>query len=212
MKALLLRIAVLILFSAAIFVADAKSQDYHQWELFGGFSYFNFNAGSVPLGNSQNFALQQDSYGWHVTRTENKASWFGGIADFSGNYAHREVNFGTVQSPLIVRFNASIYPLLFGPRFYFRHFGRATLFGDTLIGRVHARVAVSGDTMAASETVSETRWAYAFGGGVDYNLTDHFAIRGQTDWIRSDSPETLERDFQNIYRVSGGIVFKFGGR
>jgi len=211
-KALLLRIAVLILFSAAIFVADAKSQDYHQWELFGGFSYFNFNAGSAPLGNGRNLALQQDSYGWHITRAENRASWFGGIADFSGNYAHRVVDFGTVQSPLIVRFNASIYPFLFGPRFYFRHFGRATLFGDTLIGRVHARVAVSGDTMAASETVSETRWAYAFGGGVDYNLTDHFAIRGQTDWIRSDSPETLERDFQNIYRVSGGIVFKFGGR
>ena len=47
---------------------------------------------------------------------------------------------------------------------------------------------------------------------MDYNLTDRFAIRGQADWIRSNFPETLERDFQNIYRVSVGIVFKFGGR
>jgi opacity protein-like surface antigen len=118
------------------------------------------------------------------------------------------VNFGTAQSPLIVRFNASVYPFLFGPRFYFRRFGRATLFGDTLIGRVRSRVTVSGDT---TETVSETKWAYAFGGGADYNLTDRFAIRVQSDWIRSHFPETQERDFQNIYRVSCGIVFKFGG-
>jgi opacity protein-like surface antigen len=212
MKALLLRIAVLILLSAAFFVPEAKSQDYKEWELFGGFSYYNFNAGSVPLGNRQNFVLQQDSYGWHVTRAENKTRWFGGIADLSGNYADRVVNFGTAQSPLIVRFNASIYPFLFGPRFYFRHFGRSTLFGDTLIGRVRSRVTVSGDTTPVTETVSETKWAYAFGGGADYNLTDRFAIRVQSDWIRSHFPETQERDFQNIYRVSVGIVFKFGGR
>jgi opacity protein-like surface antigen len=208
MKALLLRIGVLILFFAVLLAPDAKSQDYQDWELFGGFSYFNFNAGSVPFGNGQNFVLQQHSYGWHVTRAENKASWFGGIADLSGNYANRVVNFGTAQSPLIVRFNASVYPFLFGPRFYFRRFGRATLFGDTLIGRVRSRVTVSGDT---TETVSETKWAYAFGGGADYNLTDRFAIRVQSDWIRSHFPETQERDFQNIYRVSCGIVFKFGG-
>jgi hypothetical protein len=56
---------------------------------------------------------------------------------------------------------------------------------------------------------TETHWAYAFGGGADYDLSDRFAIRVQADWIRSHFPETFARDFQNNYRVAGGIVFKF---
>ena len=60
--------------------------------------------------------------------------------------------------------------------------------------------------------LSSTKWAYALGGGADYQLTDHLSFRGEADWIRSHFPETFARDFQNNYRVSAGILFKFGGR
>jgi opacity protein-like surface antigen len=184
-----------------------NAQSFPAGEIFGGFSYLNANAGSVPLANSTNFVLNQAGYGWHLTIGENKTSWIGGIFDFSGYYANRTVNFGTASSPLYVRFNGSSYPFLFGPRFSYRRFERVVLFGDALIGGVHARTVGA----SASQPSSDTTWAYALGGGVDYDISNHIALRGQGDWIRSHFAETLTRDYQNNYRASAGIVFKFGG-
>ena len=184
----------------------AHGQNYHEWEMFGGGDYLNANAGNVPLGNGTNVALQQNGYGWHFTLGENRLSWIGGIFDFSGDYANRTINFGTASSPLNVRFNGSAYPFLFGPRFYDRHFDRVVPFGETLIGGVHTRATIA----SSSEPASATKWAYAFGGGVDFKITDLVSFRGQADWIRSHFPETLTRDYQNNYRVSGGLVFTFG--
>jgi len=182
------------------------AQNYPQWEIFGGGDYFRANAGTVPLGNGTNVVLQQNSYGWHVTLGENKFSWLGGIADFSGDYANRTVNFGTASAPLNVQFNGSAYPFLFGPRFFVRQLGRTVLFGEALIGGVHNRATIASTT----QPVSETKWAYAFGGGADFPITNLVAVRGQFDWIRSHFPQTLTQDNQNNYRVSGGIVFTFG--
>jgi hypothetical protein len=100
--------------------APARAQDYSRWEIYGGGDFLHVNAGSIPYGNGQSYVLQQNAYGWHASLTENKASWFGGVMDFSGDYANRTVNFGTTAIPFNVRFNASVYPFLFGPRFYLR--------------------------------------------------------------------------------------------
>ena len=196
-------IAILVSCSSAA----SHAQNYHQWEIFGGFDYLNANAGSVPVGNGSNFALQQNSYGWHLTVAENKFGWLGGVLDFSGDYSNRTMNFGTVSSPVNVRFNGSAYPFLFGPRFYDRNLGGVVLFGDALFGGVtrHTNIASS------AQATTQTTWAYAFGGGADFRLTDLVSIRGQADWIRSHFPDALTRDYQNDYRVSGGIVFTFGG-
>jgi opacity protein-like surface antigen len=189
------------------FSGVAHAQNYHEWEIFGGGDYLNANAGTVPLANGTNFVLQQNSYGWHFTLAENKLSWIAGILDFSGDYSNRTFNVGSSLTPINVRVNGSAYPFLFGPRFYDRHLGRFTPFGETLIGGVHTRSSIAGSI----QPISETKWAYAFGGGTDFQITDLISFRAQADWIRSHFPETLTRDYQNNYRVSGGLVFTFGG-
>lgn len=189
------------------FAAAAQAQSYHEWEIFGGGDYLNVSTGSgVPLGNGTSATLPQNNYGWHLTVAENKFSWLGGVLDFSGDYSNRTVNFGTPSAPVNVRFNGSAYPFLFGPRFYDRQLGRFVVFGEGLIGGVHSRATIASTT----QPVTETKWAYAFGGGGDYQINDLISIRGQFDWIRSHFPETLTQDSQNNYRVSGGIVFTFG--
>jgi opacity protein-like surface antigen len=201
-------------FALLMLCKPARSQNFHEWEAYTGFDYFNANAGlSVPV-NGQNIKLQQDSYGWHGTLAENKTSWIGGIIDLSGDYANRVINFGTTSAPDNVRFSGQAYPFLFGPRFYYRAGSRLVLFGEPTIGGVHARLSVAStpvtiDGVQVGLPLTATHWAYAFGGGADYNFTDRIAFRGQAEWIRSHFPETLFRDFQNNYRISGGIVFKF---
>jgi opacity protein-like surface antigen len=196
-----------------VLVSPAHSQEYEypQWEIFGGVDYLHVDTGGGTLLNGQTFLLP-NSYGWHITATENKASWIGGIIDVSGDYANTTVNLGSTEVPFNVRFNGQIYPFLFGPRFYYRKLSRITIFGQPTIGFAVARLSVaSGSALLAGSglsSITQTKWAYAFGGGADYDLNDRFAIRAQADWIRSHFPETFLRDFQNDYRVSGGIVFK----
>ena len=119
MRRFALAIGFLLCFSAA-----AQAQNFSQWEVYGGFDYLNARACvptygcSVPISSTQSISLTQASYGWHATLGENKTSWFGGVMDFSGDYASRTINFGTQAAPFDVRFNGSAYPFLFGPRFF----------------------------------------------------------------------------------------------
>lgn len=199
-KALLL--AVILVFAHGV-----AAQSAPDWQIFGGYSYFHADAGSITLSNGANVELKQGSSGWHASVGENVNSWFGAVFDFSGDYANRDVNL----LPLIgvdqtVRLNFSAYPFLFGPQFTYRPRG-FSLFVHPLVGGVYARANVPGGT----EPITATHWAYAFGGGADYPVSDRVAIRVQADWIRSHFPEALAvRDWQNNYRVSAGLVLMIG--
>jgi opacity protein-like surface antigen len=83
---------------------------------------------------------------------------------------------------------------LFGPKVSM-HVGKFVPFGQVLFGGIHA----SG---GGSSTDS---FAMTFGGGVDYNVTHHFAVRlGQLE----DLYTQLGSGSQNSFRYSGGVVFK----
>jgi len=181
--------------------APARAQETTpDWEIFGGYSFLHVNAGSgsVRLPDGTPIALQQNANGWEVSIGENANSWLGGIADFSGGYASRTLEGVTVHG--------SAYPFLFGPQFSFRKARSIVPFGRAMIGGVKARASVASTSLSASET----KWTYAFGGGLDYQVSPHVAIRGQADFIRSHFPETLTKDFQNNIRVSAGVTFTLG--
>ena len=55
-------------------------------------------------------------------------------------------------------------------------------------------------------SASESAFAMAFGGGLDYNLNKNFAVRvGQFDYL----PTRFGDATQNNFRYSTGIVLKF---
>jgi opacity protein-like surface antigen len=97
--------------------------------------------------------------------------------------------------------NGTLSTYLFGPRVSYRHFGRITPFGEVLFGVAHAGVSIVGLGN------SDNTFAMSLGGGVDYKLTNRFAIRPiKVDYLMTRFSETgTGGNTQNNLRVSTGI-------
>src|SRR5215469_13748650 len=119
-------------------------------------------------------------HGGSFSAAGNINSWFGIAGDY-GLY-HRQPSEGG---------GVNIHTFMVGPRFSARK-GRVTPFGQILLGGFHLR-----DTNG---------FAMSVGGGLDVNVTDHFAIRTfQLEYVLLHS----EGDSLNSARVSTGVVFRF---
>ena len=181
-------------------IAPAARAQAPEWEGFIGGSYLHANAGSVNVDN-ENFALTQNGYGWEASIDENKlGGWIGGVADFSGSYANRTVDGA--------KFHGSVYTYLFGPQFALRRESRISFFGQPLIGVANARENPAGQAVV----YNSTKWAFSLGGGADYQLVTHIALRLRGDWIQSHFPEApvTTKNSQNNFRASIGVVFTAG--
>jgi len=88
------------------------------------------------------------------------------------------------------------YNFLFGPTLSYRT-DKITAFAHVLFGGSHAGAA----------GFSNTAFAWAIGGGVDWNLKERLAIRlGQFDYL----PTYFGSTTQNNIRYSAGVVFRPG--
>jgi opacity protein-like surface antigen len=179
MRRFLWLIPLVLFLSAPVAAQDAASSNTPQFEVFGGYSYV--------LADFSNDSLNLN--GWNFSLTENVNNWLGGTADFSGHYAQ----------PSNTNVNAHMF--LFGPTFALRKSKSFTGFSHVLLGGMHA----SRGYVGVSQPV--TRFAAAFGGGVDLNIHDKVAIRVfQADYFLT--PFFGLR--QDNLRLSGGIVFRLG--
>jgi len=225
---LLMRKLALLMVGALVFLGiPVRAQETPQWEIFGGVSYAYANAGNpivipafafgfVPTSNYA-ISLHQSGEGWHGQIVENVTSWFGGVADFSGIYAGRDFDLRPFALNATAHADFNAYSYLFGPRFSLRRINRTTVFGEVLVGGVHAAATAAPlqavDPVVAAELgfpVHENSWAFSGGGGVDFTIRPHLAARVQADYIRSHFPQTIDRNFQNNLRVSAGLVLRLG--
>jgi hypothetical protein len=121
------------------------------------------------------------------------------VADVSAQY-------GTLQVPTIGFGNSTgevdsatrVQSYLFGPRVSFSE-GRFRPFAHVLIGAAHLHE--SGNLFSASET----DFADAIGGGLDYHLIPRVAWRVQADALQT----RFHGERQNDARISTGLVVKF---
>jgi Outer membrane protein beta-barrel domain len=104
--------------------------------------------------------------------------------------------------------SAQMYTYLFGPRFTFRKNERFTPFAQALLG--------GGRLNASTATVQagENGFAMALGGGLDITLSHRFAIRAvQAEYLMTRfANSSVVTVTQNNFRVSAGLVFRFGSR
>jgi opacity protein-like surface antigen len=151
-------------------------------ELFGGYAYTRFNDGGV----STNGNGVVGSFAW------NFRPWIQLVADSSYNHASLT---GTT---------AVLYGNHYGARVFYkeRNKWRLSPFAELLVGGSHV------NNTAGTLQLTDTAFSLKAGGGVDYNLTPHFAIRAfDADYYRT----ALFGGHQNNLWVSAGLVVRFGG-
>jgi hypothetical protein len=106
-----------------------------------------------------------------------------------------------------------------GPQFAYRHWPAVTLFVRPSLGAIHEVATPKPADPIAAGIVAELTpsgekqdWTgfYGAGGGVDFNLTPHFSIRVQGDYVYDHLFNDLLKDGRHTWRFSIGPGFQFG--
>ncbi|HSS99022.1 MAG TPA: outer membrane beta-barrel protein [Terriglobales bacterium] len=172
-------------------VTCASGQGNAKVDVFGGYSYASIDVND--LGD------RQSANGWEASVSENVNRWFAVEGGVSGYYKGYDFS-----DPLLGNFHARLTDYFFGggPRFNFR-----PLFAHALIGADRASIGISG------VSVSQTKFATAFGGGVQFPVLHKMSIRASADYLLTRHNIFEDTSFkQNNFRVSVGLVYSFGGR
>ena len=188
----------LLLVSASVVPASlfAQAAPAHRpaanYELYGGYSYV-----FRPYDHTQDFPVSGGMNGWEASLRVPFpifGSWLGIKGDVSGNYRNDAPNF-----------NPHAYFFLLGPQISV-HLGKSTVFVHGLVGSSHLN-----DT-AIPSLKSNSTFAAAVGGGLDYGLSHALAWRMQADYYNTNFQSTdnqIHAIVNSNGRVSTGLVLRF---
>jgi hypothetical protein len=187
---------IVVLASAAAF--PVRAQEFPRWECFSGFSYAN-----VGLGPQANLfgAVSKNYFGLHLGLNFNPYRNFSVVLTDLGMQSRAS------RVPRLFRDsnnNVVTSQALFGPELKIRT-RKGDGFAHALVGVTNTRL-VETDSFGSIDLVRRTNLALGFGGGLDVNLNPRVAIRIlQGDYV----PTRLAGKWQNDFRVSIGVVFRF---
>lgn len=176
------------------------AQSGHRLEIFGGYSYMHRDMSmKAPSGVN----------GWNASANYRLYRWIGVTADFSAFYP---------GLPCCISSRTAVAPMtdvfLFGPQFSLRR-RRFSPFGRFLMGYTHLLPGSNG-ALSLQAFTSNNSFTLATGGGADFTLSKHLALRGQADWLHSGfvllsslQPGRHYPPNDNVVRISTGIVVRF---
>jgi opacity protein-like surface antigen len=188
----------LVVVAVLLLVGFGAAQSSDRIEVFGGYSYTRPDFSLVS---------PNDANGWNASADFKARRWIGFVADLSGFYPSYAYPEGSSVS-------GKTYTFLFGPQFTLP-LGRFAPFGRFLIGFSHVSAQNFG---GYTENFFQSNNAFTLGtgGGLDYRVARHIAIRGQVDWLYALFTPTGGGDpgvnyvrNRNVARISTGVVFRF---
>lgn len=178
-----------IVFAVLLFAGVPSAQVPTSGNIFFGYSYYNTNLSSIDRANTN---------GWELSVEGKVVPWVGIVADFDSHYGSQNFPGVCPVIPGSCSFNTSVteHNFLFGPRVS-ASVGKFRPFAEALFGGAHVDV--------NNGVGSDTSFATALGGGIDYKIIRPIAWRFQGDYVQT-------RFFgatQNNVRISTGIVLRF---
>jgi Outer membrane protein beta-barrel domain len=178
-------IALLSFLAVSCALSSVAAAQVPKGNIFVGYSY-----GSADLNHNNRSNLN----GWEGSLEGKFLPWVGIVADFNGLYGTN--NFPS--STQIFNVDAREYNFLFGPRVSVS-IGKIRPFAHALFGAGHVNVSTTG------YSASDTSFAEAIGGGLDYKLVPLISWRFQGDYLQT----RFFGNTQNNGRFSTGIVLNF---
>jgi opacity protein-like surface antigen len=161
--------------------------------VFLGYSYENTNSSTLDLDLSR-----ANLHGWEASFEGKVLPWIGIVADVAGHYGSQSFVQPTPNGPQNINVTGHQQEYLFGPRLSVP-VGRVTPFAEVMVGLAHIH---TGGTLPGP---SNTSFATAVGGGIDYRVFHPLALRVEGDYIRTKFFSAT----QNNLRLSAGIVLRF---
>lgn len=150
--------------------------------------FFGYSYGSADFSSNGRTNLN----GWNGSLEGKVLPWVGFVADFSGLYGSQDI-----AGPAF-KVDTSMNSVVLGPRVSVS-VGKFTPFAEALFGASHIH------DSAAGFSQSDTSFADAFGGGIDYRLIHGIGLRVQGDMLQT----RFFSGTQNNFRLSTGIVLHF---
>jgi Outer membrane protein beta-barrel domain len=207
------------------FVAGAT--DIPKYEVFLGYTYVRANQFNQNTGLGQQIG-GFDMNGGSFQFIYNFNKWVSGVADIG---AVTKQNVGIINADNTTTF------YLFGPRVSYRNHSRFTPYAQILFGGATRSLSRQLDVVTnpnipvfpvvtphdlfpgadteitAQVSATQTAFAMAVGGGLDWRIAKHFSFRPiAVDYVltRFPSPLTGDNHNQNSIRASAGFIFTFG--
>ena len=198
---------VLIVLSLGASAQDA-SQDAPRVEIFTGYSVnhvsFPFST-KFDLGN-----VHGNLQGWNFSAAVTTHKWLALAADFGGYYG-TATGFEAFKPPNCVLCTTnfggtlrSVHTFVAGPQIFHRQ-GGVTIFAHSLFGGASTKLELT-DGVSPITPQTDTSFAMVLGGGADFKISPHVALRAQPGYLMTSVVGTR----QNNLRFSAGLVFGFG--
>jgi hypothetical protein len=212
-----------------LFALVAAAQDVPKFETFLGYTYVRANQ------FNQNTGLGKTIGGFDMN---------GGSGQFIYNFnnsisAVADIGAVTKQNVGIINADNTTAFYLFGPRVSYRNHSRFTPYAQIVFGGATRTVSRQLDVLTGSNipvfpgvsppdlfpganthitaqvSASQTAFAMAVGGGLDWKIGKHFSFRPvSVDYVLTRFPSILtgNNQNQNSIRASAGVVFTFGAQ
>jgi len=197
--------------------ARAQQEYVPRYDLFTGYSHLT----------SPSVSLQQN--GFNASFGANLLRWLAVGADFSvfkgnGSIELAKTNVAPLLAPVLggrnpsIPFSATTYTFAAGPQFEFRKYKWITLFARPGLGALHESASLQIPPALAplaslvpglAPNLTNTVVFYGAGGGVDYNLSRHVAVRFSADFVHTHLFANLLEP-RNAVRFSVGPTWRWG--
>jgi len=159
------------------------------------FAFFGYSYDNTSISQGGRGSLN----GWNASLEGKFAPWIGLVTDIDGHYGSRNYAvpcIGPGPCPTVSA-NVAEHNFLFGPRVSVQ-VQRFRPFAEFLVGGSHV-------SRSSGISDSNTSFANAVGGGLDYRLAGPLAIRGQIDWVTT----RFYGETQNGVCFSTGVAIHF---
>jgi hypothetical protein len=213
----LILLSIVLATLSASLPALAQQEYVNRWDFFTAYSHLS----------SPSVSLEQT--GFNTSFGANLTRWLALGADFSVLKGDGSIGLAnTTVAPLLAPFLGGQNPLIpfsattdtfaAGPQFNLRKFKWVTLFARPGLGALHESATLQIPAPLApfaalvptlSPNLTNTVVFYGVGGGFDYNLSRHVAIRVTADFIHTHLFSDLLEP-RNGVRVSVGPVWRWG--